>query len=124
MFNSGRHTTRRIVEALERVQKRFTRMLPGMEGINYEEKLEKLGLFSLERWRLRGDLIEVHKIMRGMDRVDSQKLFPRVKESITRGHRFKIQGARFKGDDRGKFFTQRMVGAWNLLPRRWWKQIR
>ena len=36
------------VEALERVQKRFTRMLPGMEGISYEERLEKLGLFSLE----------------------------------------------------------------------------
>ena len=35
------------VEALERVQKRLTRMLPDMEGINYEERLEKLGLFSL-----------------------------------------------------------------------------
>ena len=70
---------------MERVQKRFTRMLPGMEGISYEERLEKLGLFSLERRRLRGDLIEVYKIMRGMDRVDSQKLFPRVEESITRG---------------------------------------
>ena len=59
------------MEALERVQKRFTRMLPGMEGISYEERLEKLGLFSLERWGLRGNLIEVYKIMRGMDRVDS-----------------------------------------------------
>ena len=64
------------VEALERVQKRFTRMLPGMEDISYEERLEKLGLFSLERRRLREDLIEVYKIMRGMDRVGSQKLFP------------------------------------------------
>ena len=51
------------VEALEMVQKRFTRVLPGMEGISYEERLEKLGLFSLERWRLRGDLIEVYKVM-------------------------------------------------------------
>ena len=50
------------VETLERVQKRFTRMLP---GISYEERLNKLGLFSLERRRLRGDLIEVYKIMRG-----------------------------------------------------------
>ena len=44
-------------------------------------------LFSLERRRLRGDLIEVYKSMRGMDRVDSQRLFPRVEESITRGHK-------------------------------------
>ena len=87
-----------------------------MEGISYEERLEKLGLFSLERWRLRGHLIEVYKIKRGMDRADSQKLFPRVEESITRGHRFKVQGARFKGDERGKFFTQRVVGGWNSLP--------
>ena len=60
-------------------------MMPGMEGIGYEERLDKLDLFSLERQRLRGDLIEVYKIMRAMDRVDSQKLFLRVEESITRG---------------------------------------
>ena len=36
------------VGALERVQKRFTRMLPGLEDISYEEMLDKLSLFSLE----------------------------------------------------------------------------
>ena len=60
---------RKDVETLERVQRRFTRMLPGMEGLSYEERLEKLGLFSLERRRLRGDLIEVYKIMKGIDRL-------------------------------------------------------
>ena len=80
------------MEALERVQKRFTRMLPGLEGISYEERLEKLGLFSLVRRRLRGKLIEVYKIMRGMDRVDSQELFPRVEESITRGIGLRCEG--------------------------------
>ena len=83
------------VEALERVQKRFTRMLLGMEGISNEERLEKLGLFSLERWRLRGGLIEVYKIMRGMDRADSQMLFPRVEKSSTRRCRFKVHGEKF-----------------------------
>ena len=62
----------KYVEALERVQKIFTRMLPDMKGISYEERLEKFGLFSLDRWRLRGDLIKVYKIMRDMDRVNSQ----------------------------------------------------
>eukprot|EP00061_Rhincodon_typus_P006952 g28112.t1 len=69
------------VAALERVQKGFTRMLPGMESISNEESLEKLGLFSLEQQSLRGDLIQVYKIMKGMDKVDSQKHFPRVEES-------------------------------------------
>ena len=42
----------------ERVQKRFTRMLPGLDGLSYKEGLDRLGLFSLERRRLRGDFIE------------------------------------------------------------------
>ena len=39
-----------------------------------------------------------------------------MEESITREHRFKVRGAKFKGDVRGRFFTQRVVGAWNSLP--------
>ena len=55
------------VEALERVRRRFTRMLPGLEDRSYEERLRELGLFYLERRRLRGDLIEVYKMMRGIE---------------------------------------------------------
>jgi len=62
----------------ERVQRRVARMLPGLEGFRYEERLGTLGLFSLERRRLRGDQIEVYKIMRDAVRVDSQRLFPRM----------------------------------------------
>eukprot|EP00061_Rhincodon_typus_P005649 g25423.t1 len=59
---------RKDVIKLERVQKRFTSMLLGLEGLSYRERLNRLGLFSLEHWRLRGNRIEVYKIMRGMDR--------------------------------------------------------
>eukprot|EP00061_Rhincodon_typus_P012001 g37422.t1 len=48
-------------------------MLPGLECIGCTDMLDKLGLFSLG-----SDLIEVYKIMGGMDRVDSQNVFPRV----------------------------------------------
>ncbi|XP_059510326.1 adenylate kinase 2, mitochondrial isoform X1 [Stegostoma tigrinum] len=107
---------RKDVEALERVQRRFTRMLPGLEGLSYEERLTELGLFSLERRRKRGDLIKVYKIMRGMGRVDSQRPFPRAGLTATRGHSFKVLGGRYRGDVRGTFFTQRVVSAWNTLP--------
>ena len=96
--------------------KEVYQQLPGLEGISYEERLDKLGLFTLEQWRLRGDLMEVYKIMSGIDRVDSEMLFPRVEKSSTRGHRFKVHGEKFRGDVRGKFFTQRVVNAWNALP--------
>jgi len=59
----------------ERVQKRFTRMLPGLDGLSYKERLDRLGLFFLEHRRFRGDLIKVYQIMRGINKVDSQHVF-------------------------------------------------
>ena len=50
-------------------------------------------------------------MLRGIDRVDSQRLFPRSEMVATRGHRFKVLGSRYRGDVRGKFFTQRVVAA-------------
>ena len=43
-------------------------------------------------------------------------LFPRVEKSSSRGHRFKVRAAKFRGDVRGKCFTQRVVNVWNVLP--------
>ena len=79
----------------------------GLEG--------RLGLFSLERRRLRGALIEVYNLMRGIDQLDSKYLFPKVGESKTRGHRFKVRGERYKRVQRANFF-QRVVSIRNKLP--------
>ena len=60
-------------------------MLPGLDDMDYEERLNKLGLFSLERQRMRGDLIEVYKIMTGLDRVDSQSFSQGRRVNYSRG---------------------------------------
>jgi len=39
-----------------------------------------------------------------------------VEQTITRRHKFKVKGGRDRGDVRVSFFTQRVVGAWNVLP--------
>jgi len=108
---------RKDVNKIERVQRRFTRMLPGLEKLSYRERLNRLGLYSLERRRMRGDLIEVYKILMGIDRVNASRLFPlRRREKKTRGHGLRVKGEKFKGNIRGGFFTQRVVGVWNELP--------
>ena len=53
------------IDALESVQKRETRMLPGLDDLTYEERLRKLKLPTLVYRRLRGDMIEMFKILHG-----------------------------------------------------------
>lgn len=50
-------------------------MTVGVEGLHYEEKMIDLGLFSLEKWRLSGDLIKVYKYLTGWYQEDRARLF-------------------------------------------------
>ena len=107
---------RKDILALEGVQRRFIRLIPEMRGLDYEERLSRLGLYSLEFRRMRGDLKETYKIMKGMDRVGVERFFLLRKDSRTRGHSLKIKGERFRTELRRNFFTQRVVNLWNSLP--------
>ncbi|CAM5109632.1 unnamed protein product [Eretmochelys imbricata] len=75
--------------ALEKVQRRATKMIRGLEWVPYEERLKRLGLFSLEKRRLMGDMIEVYKIMSGVEKVNKEKLFTCSHNIRTRGHQMK-----------------------------------
>ena len=103
---------------MERVQKWFTRMALELRNFSYEDRLEKLALFSLVRRRLREDLIKVIKITRWLDRAEREKPFPLIKRIENESaYRFIVIHKRSKSDVRKSFFTQRVVQVWNALPR-------
>ena len=58
------------INCLERIQQRATTMVHGLKDVSYEGRLETIGLCSLQNRRLRGDLIEVFKILTGREKVD------------------------------------------------------
>ena len=88
-------TYRRDVERLERVQARATKLIPEIRNKGYERRLQALDLLTLEQRRLRGQLIETFKIIRGHSTLDPNLIFS-FSNNPTRGHEFKLEAPRFR----------------------------
>ena len=103
------------IDTLERIQRRATKMIPELRDLSYEERLKECGLTTLETRRLRGDQIEVFKILNGYENIDRNMFFSLKKDSSTRGHEVKLVKDQCRLDIRKHSFSQRTINEWNKL---------
>ena len=109
-------------EILERVQRRALGMVSGMGQMDYEERLQTLGMTTLEKRREELDMVEMFKIMTGISNVDYKAWFTKVADA-DRGRttrlavdplNVRVPAARL--ELRKNFFSVRVCEKWNILP--------
>ncbi|KAK4297160.1 hypothetical protein Pmani_030399 [Petrolisthes manimaculis] len=112
---------KRDKDALEYVQRRATRLVTGLSGKSYEERLQTLELPALEFRRQRADMIQMFKLVHGLEKLNPAPCSECGKMMIqpafnvnNRGHDFKLQ-IQHEPRPRDNFFTRRAVRNWNGL---------
>ncbi len=100
-------TLRADINKLERAQRHATRLVRGLRHVPYEERLRQLNLFSLERRRLRADLI--------LDLYPSE-FFLRPPRAGIRGHTYRLLQGPSRLRRRNGAFSVWIVKYWNRLP--------
>ena len=104
---------------LEGVQRRATKMVPGLHNLSYEERLCHMDLPSLLYRRLCGDVTETYKYLHGIYNINSSQFLPlSVGDSgvSTLGHSLKLQKRDCKSVLRANVLGYRIVNLWNSLP--------
>ncbi|KAK4824372.1 LOW QUALITY PROTEIN: hypothetical protein QYF61_014032 [Mycteria americana] len=105
------------IKPLQCVQRRASKMVKGLEGTIYEMWLRSLGLFMLEKRRLRSDPIAVYNFLKEDSRGGGADLLSLVTRDRTQGYGMKLHQEKFRLDIRKRSFTERVVGHWNRFPR-------
>ncbi len=104
------------IAKLEAVQRRATKMIPSLRNKSYEKRLVRLNIFSLEKRRLRGKLMEYFRILKGFTNADATKLLSIDSLSRTRSNEIKLRSRQIELNCTKIFFTNDVVSEWNKLP--------
>ena len=105
----------RDIQALEKVQRRATKLVPELQHLSYGDRLSALNLPSLLYRRRRIDMITVFKIVHGLEGLPFETLFT-FHNTVTRGNGYKLY-KKFSHLNLRKFsFSDRIIDDWNHLP--------
>ena len=111
------HQKRHIV-AIENVQRRGTKLVPGLGHLSYPDRLRALKLPTLAYRRYRGDMIEMFKLTHDLYDRDVVEGFLDLRPSRSRGHPYNVykQGLNKGLEVRKYSFINRVTDQWNYLP--------
>ena len=104
-----------LIRTIEEVQKRFTKKLPGLNVLDYHERLSFLGLESFEHRRLKADLYMTYKILFNHFNLNVDNFFVLRTKKMTRGHPYTLFKLLCKVRTSSEFFACRVVDPWNNL---------
>ena len=108
----------RDIDILEKVQRRFTKRLPGLQNLTYHQRLASLNLESLELRRLRSDLIFAYKLVFGLQNVNVSDFFEVRTNTRSRGHPYKL-GLTTAESDHALIFSHIELSAYGThFPRK------
>jgi len=106
----------KYIQTLEKVQRSATKLVSSLKKLSYETRQNKLGLLTLEKRGIRGDLIETYKIINGVENVKINQFFEFSNTGyILRGHDKKLLINRSRLNTRQFFFSNRVARHWNNL---------
>jgi hypothetical protein len=104
------------ITAIENVQRRASKMVPGLSPLSYEDRLRSLNLPTLAYRRYRGDMIEMYKLTHGMYDEQVSEDFLRLQPSRARGHPCNVYKEGCRLNVRKFSFKLRVTDQWNNLP--------
>ena len=104
------------IDLLEGLQRRATKMILDYKHYCYEDRLAQWQLSTLEGRRLRSDLIQAFKLLKGLDQINYNNFFVLDVNTSRRGHTFKVAKPRARLDIRLHSFSLRVINCWNNLP--------
>ena len=100
---------------LELVQRRMTKMIEEIRNFSYERRLKLWKLHLLERRRVRGNPIELFKMVKDFDKGNVGKVLTISSQDRTRNNGFKLEKCRFNKEIDRNWFTNKVVDDWNRL---------